>query len=94
MPAEHLATISALEADDTVALHRSPDRDSRHQRSRHRRALAKTTERAMHCRNEARELIDADNILRDVATDDSRNQEEINCLRGTFINHILYPNVR
>ena len=27
MPAEHLAAISALEANDMVVLHRSPDRD-------------------------------------------------------------------
>jgi hypothetical protein len=32
--------------------------------------------------------------LRDVATDDPRNQAEINRLRGTFFNHIFYPNVR
>ena len=94
MPAEHLAEKPAFEADDTVALHRSPDRDSRHQRSRHRRAPAKATERAMHRRDEARELIDADGILRDVATDDPRNQAAINRMRGTFFNHIFYPNVR
>jgi hypothetical protein len=32
--------------------------------------------------------------LCDVATDDPRNQAEINRLRGTFFKHILYPNVR
>ena len=79
-----------------VALYRSPDRDRRHQRGRRRRrrALAEATERAMHFCNQARELIDADSILRDVATDDPRNQAEINRLRGTFFNHIFYPNVR
>ena len=93
MPAEHPAAISALEADDMVVLHRSPDRDCGRRRGRRRRrcALAEATERAMHRRNEARELIEADSILRDIATDDPRNQEEINCLRGTFINHIFYP---
>jgi len=90
MPAEHLAEKPALEADDTVALHRSPDRDSRQQRCRRGRALAKATERAMHRRNQARELIDADSILRDIATDNPRNQAEINCLRGAFIGHISF----
>ena len=90
MPAEHLAEKPALEADDTVALHRSPDRDSRQQRCRRGRALAKATERAMHRRNQACELIDADSILRDIATDNPRNQAEINCLRGAFIGHISF----
>jgi hypothetical protein len=90
MPAEHLAEKPALEADDMVALHRSPDRDSRQQRCRRGRALAKATERAMHRRNQARELIDADSILRDIATDNPRNQAEINCLRGAFIGHISF----
>ena len=48
----------------------------------------------MHRRNQFRNLINADTILRDVATDDPRNQAEINRLRGTFFNHIFYPNVR
>ena len=48
----------------------------------------------MHFCNQARELIDADSILRDVVTDDPHNQAEINRLRGTFFNHIFYPNVR
>jgi hypothetical protein len=90
MPAEHLAEKPALEADDTVALHRSPDRDSRHQRCRCRRALAKATERAVHRRNQARELIDGDNILRDIAADNPRNQAEINRLHGAFIGHISF----
>ena len=79
-----------------VVLHRSPDRDCRRRRGRcrRRRALAEANERAMHFCNQARELIDADSILRDVATDDPRNQAEINRLRGTFFNHIFYPNVR
>jgi hypothetical protein len=79
-----------------VVLRRSPDRDClrRRGRRRRRRALAEATERAMHFCNQARELIDADSILRDVATDDPRNQAEINRLRGTFFNHIFYPNVR
>jgi hypothetical protein len=96
MPAEHPAAISAFEADDMVVLHRSPDRDCRRRRGRlrRRRALAEATERAMHFCNQARELIDADSILRDVATDDPHNQAEINRLRGTLINHIFYPNVR
>jgi hypothetical protein len=96
MPAEHPAAISAFEADDMVVLHRSPDRDCRRRRGRRRRrrALAEANERAMHFCNQARELIDADSILRDVATDDPRNQAEINRLRGTFFNHIFCPNVR
>jgi len=96
MPVEHPAAISAFEADDMLVLHRSPDRDCRRRRGRRRRrrALAEATERATHFCNQARELIDADSILRDVATDDPRNQAEINRLRGTFFNHIFYPNVR
>jgi hypothetical protein len=88
MPAEHPAAISAFETDDMLVLHRSPDRDCRR-----RGALAEATERAMHFCNQARDLIDADSILRDVATDDPHNQAKISRLRGTF-NHIFYPNVR
>jgi hypothetical protein len=33
MPAQHLTAISAFEAHDMVALHRSPDRDCRLRRS-------------------------------------------------------------
>ena len=90
MPAEHLAEKPALEADDTIVLHRSPDRDSRHKRCRRRRALAKATERAMHRRNQARELIDADSILRDIATDDPRSQAGVNRLHGAFMGHISF----
>jgi hypothetical protein len=32
----------------------------------------------VHRRNQARELIDADSILRDIAVDNPRNQAEIN----------------
>jgi hypothetical protein len=94
MPAEHLAAISAFEANDMVALYRSPDRDRRHQRGRRRRrrALDEATERAMHRRNQSRNLINADTILRDITPDDLRNQAEINDLRGAFIGHIFYSN--
>ena len=94
MPAEHLAAISALEANDAVVLHRSPDRDCRRQRGRRRCRLAldKATERAMHRRNQSRHLINADTILRDITPDDLRNQAKINQLRGAFIGHIFYPN--
>ena len=72
MPAEHLAEKPTLEANDMVALNRSPDRDSRHQRGRRRRgrALAEATERAMHRRYQTRNLINADTILRDITPDD------------------------
>jgi hypothetical protein len=75
MPAEHLAAVSAFEANDIVALYRSPNRDSRHQRCRrrHGRALDEATERAMHCRNQSRNLINVDTILRDITPDDLRN---------------------
>src|SRR5439155_17470221 len=59
-------------------------------RCRRRRAPAKATERAVHRRNQARELIDADSILRDIATDNPRNQAEINRLRGACIGHISF----
>ena len=77
-----------------VALHRSPDRDCRHQRDwrRRGRALAEATERAMHRRNQSRYLINADTILRDITPDDLRDQAKINHLRGAFIGHIFYPN--
>ena len=45
----------------------------------------------MHRRNQAPNLIDADTILRDITTDDLRNQAEINLSRGAFIGHIFYP---
>jgi hypothetical protein len=93
MPSEHLAEKPALEADDMVVLHRSPDRDSRHQRCRRRRrrALDEATERTMHRRNQSRNLINADTILRDITPDNLRDQAEINHLRGAFIGHIFYP---
>jgi hypothetical protein len=64
MPAGHLAAVSAFEANDIVALYRPPNRDSRHQRCRrrHGRALDEATERAMHCRNQSRNLINVDTI--------------------------------
>ena len=94
MPAEHLAEKPTLEADDMVVLHRSPDRDSRHQRGRRRRgrALAEATERAMHRRYQTCHLINVDTILRDITPDNLRDQAEINHLRGAFICHIFYPN--
>ena len=72
MSAQHLAAVSAFEANDIVALYRSPNRDSRHQRCRrrHGRALDEATERAMHCRNQSRNLINVDTILRDITPDD------------------------
>ena len=66
MPAEHLAEKPAFETDDMVVLHRSLDRDSRHQRRRRRRALAEATERPMYRRYQSRNLINADTILRDI----------------------------
>ena len=77
-----------------VVLHRSPDRNSRHQRRwrRRRRALDEATERAMHRRNQSRHLINTDTILRDINPDDLRDQAKINHLRGSFIGHIFYPN--
>jgi hypothetical protein len=95
MPPEHLGVIPALEANDMVALYRSPDRDRRHQRGRRRRrrALAEATERAMHRRYQSRYLINADTISRDITSDDFRNQAEIDHLRSAFIGHIFYPNV-
>ena len=95
MPAQHLAAISAFEANDMIALHRSPDWDRRLQRSRHRcrRALAEAAEGAMHRRNQARELIDADTILSDITTDNLRNQAPIDFLRNAAIGHIFDPKV-
>ena len=93
MPAEHPAAISAFEADDMVVLHRSPNRDCRHQCDRLRRALAEATEGAMHRCNQSRELIDGDTILRNITTDDLRYQAGINLLRTAVIGHIFCPNV-
>jgi hypothetical protein len=92
MPAQRLAAKPAFEADDMVVLHRSPDRDRRRQRDggRHRRALAKAGKRAMHHRNQSRNLINGDIILRDITPDDLRNQAEINP-RDVFIGHDLVP---
>ena len=49
-----------------VVLHRSPNRDCRHQRDRLRRALAEATERAMHRCDQTPDLIDTDTVLSDV----------------------------
>jgi hypothetical protein len=93
MPAEHLAQKPAFKADDMVVLHRSPDRNSRHQRRwrRRRRALDEATERAMHRRNQSRHLINTDTIL---PPDDLRDQAKINHLRGAFIGHLSYRGER
>jgi hypothetical protein len=93
MPAQHQATKPAFEADDMVVLHRSPNRDCRHQRDRLRRALAEATECAMHRHNQSRKLINGDTILRDITTDDLGNQAGINLLRAAVIGHIFCPNV-
>jgi hypothetical protein len=45
----------------------------------------------MHRRNQFRDLINADTILRDITPDDLGNQAEINHLRGAFLGHIFYP---
>jgi hypothetical protein len=92
MPSQRLAAKPAFEAHDMVGLHRSPDRDSRLQqaRGRHRRDLAEAAKRAMHHRNQSRNLINGDIILRHITPDDLRNQGEIN-LRDVFIGHNLVP---
>jgi hypothetical protein len=46
----------------------------------------------MHRRNQSRNLINGDTILRDITPDDLRDQAEVNHLRGAFIGHIFYPN--
>jgi len=74
-----------------VVLHRSPNRDCRHQRDRLGRALAEATECAMHRRNQSRKLINGDTILRDITTDDLRNQARIDLLRTAIIGHIFCP---
>ena len=94
MPTQYQATKPAFETDDMVVLHRSPNRDCRHQRDRLRRALAEATERAMHRRNQSRELINGDTILPDITTDDLGDQAGINLLRTAVISHIFCPNVR
>src|SRR5262249_40880252 len=90
MPAEHLAAKPAFKANNIVALHRSPDRDSRDQRRRCWFALAEATECAMHCRNQAGDLIDSDTMLRDITTDNPRNQDELNLLRGPVLGHVFH----
>lgn len=47
----------------------------------------------MHSRYQSRNLINADTILRDITSDDFRNQTEIDHLRGAIIGHVFYPNV-
>jgi hypothetical protein len=45
--------------------------------------LSEAAERAVHRCNQPRELIDTDTVLRDITTDDLRNQARINpCLSG------------
>ena len=78
-----------------LALHRSPNWHRRRQGfgREHRRVRAETTERAVHRCDQTPDLIDTDTILRDITTDDVRNQAGINLLRSAVIGHIFCPNV-
>ena len=78
-----------------VGLHRSPDRHRRRQRFRQgrRRVRPEAAERAMHRCNQPRELIDTDTVLRDITTDDLRDQAGIDFLCTAVIGHIFCPNV-
>jgi hypothetical protein len=49
--------------------------------------------RAMHRRNQSRNLINGDTILPDIITDDLGDQAGINLLRTAVIGHIFCPNV-
>ncbi len=91
MPAQGPPAKSAFEANDMVGLHRSPDRHRRRQRFRQgcRRVCPEATEGAMHRRDQPRNLIDADTVLRDITCDDLRNHTGEDLLRGAFISHIV-----
>jgi hypothetical protein len=47
----------------------------------------------MHRRNQARDLVDADTTLRDMTTDDLRNQAGVNPPRTAVIGHIFCLNL-
>jgi hypothetical protein len=80
MAAQGLAAKPAFKAHNIVGLHRAPYWHSRRRRPRYRRrrALAEAAERAMHRRDQAPDLIDADAIFGDITTDDLSNQLRIN----------------
>ena len=91
MSAQRLPEKPAFEAGDIVVLPRSPDRDRRLQRDcgRHRHALAKAAERAMHHRNQSRNLINGDIILRHIIRTICATRLRSTC--GMFHRHDLVP---
>ena len=95
MPAQYLAAKPAFEAHDMVGLDRSPDRHRRRQRFRQgrRSVRSEAAERAMHRRNQPRELIDTDTVLRDITADDLGDQAGVDFLCTAVVGHIFCPNV-
>jgi len=75
MPAEHLAAPAAIQADDVIVVHGSPDR--------HRRnslgggfccRLTEATESVMHCRDQGGELVGRELIASNIGGDNFRGE--------------------
>jgi hypothetical protein len=73
MPAQRQATMTAIEAHDVVALHRTPDRDYRCPCLFRRRCAPQIAEGSTHLSDQPGELIDADLMMPYIATDNSRD---------------------
>ena len=82
----------AFQTDDMILLHRTPDRDRRHQRfRRQRRRSAQSTECLVYGCDQAGELIDGDRVFRNITLDDIRDQAGIDLVRRAFLSHIFSP---
>jgi hypothetical protein len=72
VPAQGLASKAALEADDMIALHRSPDRHRRHSHCFRLDGLSELVDGLLHCDDQRRQLIRCQGMIAEIACDDFR----------------------
>src|SRR5438309_9641541 len=72
MPAQGLAFKATLEADDMIALHRSPDRHRRHSHCFRLDGLSELVDGLLHCDDQRRQLIRCQGMIAEIAGDDFR----------------------
>ena len=91
MAAQHLAFPAAVEANDRVALYRTPQRHGRRQHARRIARSGEIVEGAVHRADQLRNLLGRDIVMRHIAGDDLRNKLGIGALILRFISHFLSP---